>query len=178
MNVRKAVVEDLPQLKAVYREIVRDMEYRQLRIWDEVYPCICFGEDIARGALYVLADGGEILAGFALCGTNPGGQAVRWRDTQGRALYLDRLGVSPAHAGKGIGSFLLEQAKELARRAGAESLRLFVVEQNEPAIRLYRKNGFTRAEGIYEEAVDETLTLREYGFEAALQRPDASSGRG
>ena len=36
---------------------------------------------------------------------------------------------------------------------------------NQPAINLYIKNGFKRAEGIYDEIIDDNLTLHEYGFE-------------
>lgn len=39
---------------------------------------------------------------------------------------------------------------------------------NVPAIHLYIKNGFIRANGIYDEVIDKDLVLHEYGFEAAL----------
>lgn len=48
---------------------------------------------------------------------------------------------------------------------GAEYLRLFVVDINEPAINLYVKNGFKKAEGVYDEVIDDDLVLHEYGFE-------------
>lgn len=35
----------------------------------------------------------------------------------------------------------------------------------QPAINLYLKNGFRQVDGIYEERIDDDLTLREYGFE-------------
>jgi ribosomal protein S18 acetylase RimI-like enzyme len=58
----------------------------------------------------------------------------------------------------------------LAKEKSAEYLRLFVVDRNEPAIRLYRKNGWNLAGGIYEEVIDEGLVLREYGFETAVAK--------
>ena len=36
---------------------------------------------------------------------------------------------------------------------------------NEPAINLYVKNGFKKAEGVYDEVIDDDLVLHEYGFE-------------
>ena len=54
---------------------------------------------------------------------------------------------------------------ELAKEKGVEYLRLFVVDINKPAINLYIKNGFKKAEGIYDEIIDDNLTLHEYGFE-------------
>ena len=52
-----------------------------------------------------------------------------------------------------------------AHRRGAQSLRLFTLPVNTPAIRFYERAGFTRAAGVHEEVIDAALTLREYGFE-------------
>ena len=62
---------------------------------------------------------------------------------------------------------MLRNAAELALQKNAEYLRLFVVDINEPAVNLYRENGFAQAEGIYEEKFDD-FVLREYGFEKRL----------
>lgn len=166
MEFRLAVMRDLPKLKAVYGDIIEDMNSRQIAIWDDVYPCAFFEEDIKNNRLYVLVSGDEILSAFALCDTSQGEASVEWMDSRKKALYLERLGVNVSHAGKGIGSLMLKRARETAKELGAEYLRLFVVDINEPAIRLYGKNGFTRANGVYNEAIDEGLVLREYGFEA------------
>ena len=168
MQFRKAVPEDLPRLREVYREMVRNMELQGLSIWDEVYPCVCFAEDIRQGRLYLLEDAGEILSAFALSPTHPGAEQVKWQQSASRAFYLDRLGVNPAHGRRGLGSLALRKAMVLARKQGGDFLRLFVVDSNAPAIALYLKNGFSRADGVCEEIIDETLTLHEFGFEVYL----------
>lgn len=168
MEFRLAVMEDLPQLKAVYQAIIQNMNRTGIPIWDDIYPCEFFAEDIKNNRLYALLNEKEILAAFALCESNKGEKAVEWKDDQGRALYIDRLGVNVDYAGQGIGSLLLEKAKEAAGKSGADYLRLFVVDINQPAIRLYEKCGFWKAKGVYEEVIDEELSFREYGFETAL----------
>ena len=165
MKLRAATEKDLPQLKAVYETIIRHMEENGLRIWDEVYPCICFPGDIENRRLYILEENREILSAFALCDTHTGSAQVTWRDGQAKALYIDRLGVNAAHQKRGIGSAALQHAIRLAKEQGAEYVRLFVVDSNTPAIGLYRKNGFSQAGGIYAEVIDKSLTLREFGFE-------------
>ena len=60
------MMQDLEQLKAVYREIIRDMEARGIDIWDDIYPCEFFADDIKKKRLYVLSGGEEILSAFAL----------------------------------------------------------------------------------------------------------------
>ena len=168
MQFRKAVPEDLLRLREVYREIVRNMELQGLSIWDEVYPCVCFAEDIRQVRLYLLEDAGEILSAFALSPTHPGAEQVKWQQSTDRVFYLDRLGVNPAHGRRGLGSLTLREAMALARKQRGDSLRLFVVDSNAPAIALYLKNGFSRAEGVYEQIIDERLALHEFGFEIHL----------
>ena len=58
--------------------------------------------------------------------------------------------------------------KEISKSLGAEYLRLFVVDINKPAIRLYQKNGFTKVDGVYDEVFDDGYVLREIGYEIKL----------
>lgn len=168
MTFRSAVMQDLPQLKAVYRQIVNHMNDQGIQIWDDIYPSEFFAEDIEKQQLYVLVDHEKIISAFALCDTNAGEKAVQWKENSAKALYIDRLGVNVRYAKKGIGGFMLAKAKETARAAGAEYLRLFVVDVNQPAIKLYIKDGFVKADGVFNEVFDDGLTLREYGYEIEI----------
>lgn len=169
MDFRPAGMRDLVQLKIMYRQIVQDMNAQGIRIWDEIYPCEFLEEDIKMNRLYVLLDGDRIVSAFALSATNSGENAVRWQDDRAKALYIDRLGVDTAYSKRGIGSFMLARAKEITRAAGAEYLRLFVVDINKPAIRLYRRNGFAKADGVYEETFSDGFALHEYGYEIKVE---------
>ena len=44
---------------------------------------------------------------------------------------------------------------------GAEYLRLFVVDENYPAINLYKKTGFEKVDGIYDEVIKEIVNLKD-----------------
>ncbi len=168
MDFRLAVMQDLSKIKAVYQDIIKKMNREQIQIWDDIYPCEFFAEDIKNHRLYVLLDHDDIVSAFVLCDTSSGEKFIEWQDDQSRALYLDRLGVNVAYSRIGIGSLMLERAKETAKDLGAEYLRLFVVDINTPAIQLYLKNGFTRGAGVYDLIIDNDLVLQEYGFELAL----------
>lgn len=165
MYLRQAAMEDLPQLKAVYKEIIEKMNEDNVQIWDDIYPCEFFKDDIENDQLYVLDDNGKIASAFALCDSNSGEGSVEWEVNDAKAYYIDRFGVNVHYLRKGIGGTMLREAAALAREKGAEYLRLFVVDINEPAINLYLKNGFKRGNGIYEERIDEDYVLREIGFE-------------
>ncbi|MCA9766386.1 MAG: GNAT family N-acetyltransferase [Carnobacterium sp.] len=168
MDFRLAVMNDLPQIKNVYKEIIKSMNDNQIQIWDDVYPCSFFKEDIKNNKLYLLLNDDEIVAAFALCDTNSGERSVEWKYKGEKNLYLDRLGVNVNYSRKGIASLMLTKAKETAKKLGVKHLRLFVVDTNKPAIRLYSKSGFVRATGIYDEIIADDFILHEYGYEIKL----------
>lgn len=168
MDFRLAVMQDLPQLKGMYRQIINNMNKQDIQIWDEIYPCEFFEEDIKNNRLYILLNDSEILSAFVLCDANSGENAVKWNNNCAKALYIDRFGVNINCLKKGIGSLMLEKAKKIAKTFGAEYLRLFVVDINKPAIQLYIKNGFVKADGVYDEIVDDGFVLHEYGYEVKL----------
>ena len=42
MELRLAIIEDLPQIKGMYKEIIKNMNSNNIYIWDEIYPCEFF----------------------------------------------------------------------------------------------------------------------------------------
>ena len=46
MDFRLAAIDDLQQIKIVYKEIIKSMDDNQIQIWDDIYPCDFFEEDI------------------------------------------------------------------------------------------------------------------------------------
>ena len=165
MEFRLANIDDLPKLKAVYRDIICNMNKENIKIWNEVYPCEIFCDDIANKCLYILVENKEILSAFALCNSNSGAESVKWKNEQKKVLYIDRFGVNINYLRKGIASIMIQKAKSISGNQGAEYLRLFVVDINKPAINLYIKNGFQKADGIYDEVIDDNIILHELGFE-------------
>lgn len=57
-------------------------------------------------------------------------------------LLMDGIVVKADHRGRGIGSMLLDEVFELARREGKRVVRLEVVNTNPSARRLYERKGF------------------------------------
>ncbi len=165
MEFRLANMGDLEELKDMYRQIVKNMNDNHIQIWDDIYPCEFFENDIKYNQMYVLIDGHKIISAFVLCSTNAGAKEIQWNKDLGKSIYLDRLGVNVAYSNKGIGTLMVEKAKEVAKSEGFDHLRLFVVDINIPAVRLYEKSGFLKAEGIYDEVFDDGFVLHEFGYE-------------
>lgn len=59
-----------------------------------------------------------------------------------RPLFVEELASHPDYQGRGVGSFMLEQLQHLARVRGCTHLVLEVAENNEGALRFYRKRNF------------------------------------
>lgn len=156
MKLRLANTDDLPQLKVVFDEIIENMNRQNIEIyWDEVYPYEYFIKDIDRKHLYILDDNGTIAAAFALSDSFGEIEGVQWQDNAAKALYLERLGVNVKYQHKGVSVTALRAAIAVAAAQNAEYLRLFVVDVNTPAVKLYEKCGFKRANGLYFEPIDD-----------------------
>jgi ribosomal protein S18 acetylase RimI-like enzyme len=61
---------------------------------------------------------------------------------QDRVVELISMYVAPQKRGQGVGDHLLRAVEQWARQAGAETLRLAVVEGNRNAWALYERSGF------------------------------------
>ena len=168
MDFRQAVMQDLPQLKDMYKRIIKDMNEQNIQIWDDIYPCEFFEDDIKNNQLYIFLNNEEIVSAFVLSNTKSGETAVEWNDKHAKAVYIDRLGVNVKYSRKGIGSLILDKAKEIAKTLDAKYLRLFVVDINVPAMQLYTKKRFVKVNGVYNEVFDDGFVLHEYGYEIKL----------
>lgn len=123
--LRKAALSDLPDI----------LEMEQL----------CFGEDSfskaqfiylithAKGAFYVVEDGGKGVAYLALL-YHAGSHNLR--------IYS--VAVHPGFRQKRLGQLLMEATIEYARFCHATKITLEVNVSNEAAIHLYEKNGFVK----------------------------------
>ena len=59
-----------------------------------------------------------------------------------RPLFVEEIAVHPGYHGLGIGSFMFEQIEHAARLRGCTHIVLEVAENNEEALRFYRKRSF------------------------------------
>ncbi len=94
-------------------------------------------------ATWLLAYQGADGDGLDYCGTIQG-----IRDYAGLGA-IQNLGVTPEHRGRQLGTCLLVKALEGFQRAGLRRAFLEVTAQNEGAIRLYQRLGFTKARTVY-----------------------------
>lgn len=95
--------------------------------------------DIQNNALYVVRRNGTVI-GYARLGmreTEYPGLVKR------KILLVQELCVSEEMRGQGIGTEMMEDVQALAKEWGCTDLQLGVQPENEAALALYRKCGFT-----------------------------------
>ncbi len=57
MEFSLAVMQDLAQLKSIYKEIIKNMNENGIQIWDDIYPCEFFEDgDKMEFSLAVMQD--------------------------------------------------------------------------------------------------------------------------
>ena len=125
MEVRPARDEEIDLLAALYHRCQIEMAY--LPSMPEAHIPIVAAR-IRESDEVWLAERDGRLVGFL---------AVE-HSTNLRADVLERLYVEPAEQGRGIGTALLDKAKELR----PDGLHLWVFQKNEGARRFYERHGF------------------------------------
>lgn len=134
MEIKPAQKSDLPKLKEMYRRICENMTKNGFEFRNKVYHCEFLADDINKERLYILTNGDEIAPAFALCVSDAGENYIEWENNKANALYIERLGVNVAYLGRDVGMVTIDSAIVVAKEKGAKYLRLFVVDENKPAL--------------------------------------------
>ena len=100
---------------------------------------------VESGELYIALDGDRIVGGLIMntFATDVYSDAPWGIDASPEEVnILHTLAVHPSLLQRGIGRFMLEEAKRTARDCGIKALRLDILRGNTPAFRLYESAGF------------------------------------
>ena len=151
--IRKATPADIDAVEAIYNEI-HDREEAGLSStgWRRgIYPTREDAEEaLERDDLYVLDEGGEILASAIINQLQPPEYArANWAYPAAGddVLVLHTLTVSPSRAGRGLGKRFVRFYENCAALRGLRCLRFDTNERNTRARRLYASLGY-RESGI------------------------------
>ncbi|MBO9694338.1 N-acetyltransferase [Chryseobacterium sp.] len=107
-----------------------EIPYHLLLLADETKEAI--DQYIFKSDIYLLHDGQEDIAVMALC---------KISDTE---LEIKNIAVIESYRSKGIGSILMNKAKEIARENHYKTLTVGTSDTGFQQIRFYEKNGFIK----------------------------------
>ena len=149
VKVRRVHRRDLNRvwefLKLTFRDVNRDtVEYQRPRTKQRFLETY---EEEGIEQIVFEVEGSTEIVGYAECAFEPAGSDswinVRYFEKRDmRPLFIEELAVHPRFQGTGIGSFVLEQVEHLARVRGCTHLVLEVAENNDNALKFYRKRSF------------------------------------
>jgi ribosomal protein S18 acetylase RimI-like enzyme len=134
-------------LKLVFRDVNREtVEFQRPRSkqrFMETYE----DEGVEQLLFEIKRTGKAELVGYAeyayeIAGTDSW-MNHRYFEKRGmRPLFVEEIAVHPGYHGLGIGTFMFEQIEHAARLRGCTHIVLEVAENNEEALRFYRKRNF------------------------------------
>lgn len=132
-SIRAATIADVPLLRKLIQELAEyEREPQAVLISEDELRHDGFGNDPKFRAILAEQDGQP--AGYAVFFT----QYSTWT---GAGLFLEDLFVRPTFRGRGIGKALLGKVAEIARKEGCRTIKLDVLDWNEPAISFYKSLG-------------------------------------
>lgn len=147
--IRLAKIEEYDQVLKFYYDTIDMLNTSEFNsLWKkDVYPSNAYiHESIEKGEMWVYEMEGQIISAMVLnheC--NEGYKSVKWPTevSKDEVFVIHAFGVLPSIHGKGIGSQMLKNAIEYAAENNSKVIRLDVLADNVPAVRLYTKNGFS-----------------------------------
>ncbi len=130
-------------LKLVFRDVNRQtLEYQRPRSKQRFFEV--YDDDGVEQLLFEV--NGEIVgyaeSAFEVTGSDNWINPRFFQSRDMRPLFVEELASHPEYQGRGVGSFMMEQLQHLARLRGCTHLVLEVAENNENALRFYRRRGF------------------------------------
>lgn len=143
-SVRKAQMEDLPNLFNLYLGSIELMRLKGIDQWDDVYPNEqVLTQDVINLELFVLEDEDGLAAAIVLNEEQePQYRYVDWKYHTGKIGVVHRLCVDAGHQGKGCGKKIARFAETYFREQEYNAIRLDAFPKNEPAIQLYQSLGY------------------------------------
>jgi GNAT superfamily N-acetyltransferase len=143
LRVRRADTSDVTSISDIIAEAGQALAEKGFRNWATPYSIERIESDLIAREVYVIEQNAKPVGTYML-----GGTAVHpydpppWPWPDARALYLNRMAVSPRLQGRGIGSFALEHIAVRARQQHVEFVRCDVLEANLRLRSFYERHGY------------------------------------
>ena len=173
MIIKRCDISNLNALSEFYNEVVdylvKTVNYPK---WmPGVYPCEeTIKQSVLKGEQFALFNGDQIVGAFVFNEDPAGDYGVgNWsaRLNEGEYAVIHTLATHFSSYGKGVAKLMVEYCLQLAKEKGYKAVRLDVVPDNYPAVRLYESLGFTFAgeKDLHRGFKDiPTFLLYEYNF--------------
>ncbi|MCR0203842.1 GNAT family N-acetyltransferase [[Clostridium] innocuum] len=140
LQIRQAVEADKQAIEAMYKKRVRYNDAHGIHQWDlDEVNWEAFSRLYTISDYYVGVEEGRVVCGLFIVDED----ALYWPNMKkGASLYLHKICVDPACAGKGYADAMIQYFIDKGRREGYPDVRLDVREHKDKLRRMYERNGF------------------------------------
>ncbi|MHB1485420.1 MAG: GNAT family N-acetyltransferase [Saccharofermentanales bacterium] len=144
-NFRLARDEDYEDIVSIFMKAIDKMNSISIYQWDELYPTKeILKADIVKQEMYVLTQDGIIVSAVVINEEqDPQYKKANWKYKNGKIAVMHRLCVNPDFQNKGIGKKTIVSAEKKMIQNGYETIRLDAFSQNQIALNLYKKSGYS-----------------------------------
>jgi GNAT superfamily N-acetyltransferase len=151
MKITAPQVKDLPEIMSLVAACTEKMQGQGNYQWYDEYPTQeILQKDIENGTLFTVLERDIIIGILALTyKEEPQYNAIDWKDEDGKALEIHRMGVHPGWQEKGVGKLLFDFAEKYGKENGYSSIRMDTYCENERMIKLAEIRGYNRTGKIY-----------------------------
>ncbi len=153
LYIKKTTVEEIPAVMEILAEGSRALAAAGVDQWNDGYPAEAdVRADVARGVGYsVLIDGRVVGTAVILADGESDYDVItegKWL-TDGPYLTVHRIATAPSEKRRGVASFLMASAAEMARACGMRSIRIDTHADNLVMQSFLSRNGFVRCGVIH-----------------------------
>ena len=146
IKYRHALLDDIPAIDILVKEVIIEMEKNNIMQWDELYPTSeDFLEDIRKNQLFVGCIDNQIAVIFTI---NQEYDAEyingKWKDPEKSFDVIHRLCVHPEFQNRGIAKQTMNYIEKQILSEGKQAIRLDVYSKNPYALKLYLGCGYQK----------------------------------
>lgn len=152
MTIRKASLEDIPDILAITKACALHMVNNDIFQWNENYPnTAIFNKDLQHEALYVLINDNNKVTGSIVLSEimDEEYKSINWLTENNSNLYIHRLAIHPNEQGKGYARYLMDFAENFAKENSFSSVRLDTFSLNKRNNLFYQKRGYKQLSDVY-----------------------------
>lgn len=140
MIFRRAEQAELGRVDELYRSV----KGGKFCFWDEAYPGMeDIRHDFAADGLFVMLQGDRVIGACSVVPENELDALPFWTVSGGDCREIARVAVAESFQGRGVAAVMVSSVIAELSRQGCRMVHLAAAAGNLPALKLYKKTGFS-----------------------------------
>lgn len=149
--IRKALLQEIPQLLELTQACAKKMIAEGIFQWNEHYPNEeAFKKDIERGELFLMFSENDLVGCITISTyKDEEYKTIKWLTPEATNFYIHRLAIHPNFQHQGYAKQIMDFAESIAKEKKATSIRLDTFSKNSRNQKFYEARGYTKLGNIF-----------------------------